>query len=323
MNTKSAINSVLILISSLLLSCSANTKTDTKTKENLAYVPLWGQAPCSGIRTEAFVNDTISGIFILDTGGPQNGDMQMDSTFFFKNINIADFEQEVQNKIPTGRWVAKNDCAISVNIGNNTFFVKSIIVENYKRKYGEKYPFTGIIGETPFLDKYTVLDMENGKIAFADTLAIDSAYTAVPFVLNKVGQRLVKIEGQKDNSGKEIVGTFLFDTGNMSSGLHLKRSFAENIRMDMPQKEGSSLYWRSDSIKMGIFILNNVLVRKSTLPLNQNRFEHIIDGNGLIGMHILFKFNMILDYKHNVLYLKPNKYFNEDYQEIFNPYYGG
>lgn len=304
----------------LLISCSGIAKNDIDTNytiDSVAYLPMYGDGeyPVFAVTVEGIVNDGASGYFKLDTG-MKAGVVQLDSTFFYNNVGTTNMV--FQGITQRGSYYKGE---IKIRIGSDSFLINEIFVENYKHTRGEGYPLVGLLGNAPFLDKYTILDIDNNRIAFTDSLMIDSSYTAIqlhPLKGTNVPEdfKYVQVEGFKDKDNSSKTGYFLFDTGNELSGIHLKTSFGDNISIKSVKEEGGSLMWNMDWIEMPPVRIKNVSARM--IKRKGNRFEVLKGMDGLVGMPLILKFNLILDYKHNILYLKPSKYFNTDFERYMS-----
>jgi hypothetical protein len=291
------------------MGCNADSTCD------IAFIPLIEDPnPYNLIKVNAKVNNSKQAPFILDSG-TAGSIIVIDSVFFYNNVDTANLIR-VKPKFSMYYWQAFYDGKILVCIGEHKFYVSHIEVCNMKRfySYDEIY---GLIGEDIFLNKITLIDFDENKIAFVDTLTVDSVYKKMPLfpprVLSKskntINQKFVEVDGFYKKNIKEK-GLFLFDTGHWPTGLQLKNSYAKDIQMKNKIIKENNFMWRIDSLCIGNSInVNKVPVRK-VINADLDRYEALEGGDGLMGMALIKRFNIVLDYKNNMLYLKPNKWFS-------------
>ncbi|AXT19134.1 hypothetical protein D7030_14080 [Flavobacteriaceae bacterium AU392] len=120
--------------------------------------------------------------------------------------------------------------------------------------------------------------------------------------------------------GKEISGNFIFDTGNIGT-LDLSSPFVDKHNLVEEIKEirvGSSLGFTGHESKIlrgkvKSINFNNIVFDDVTITLSRAKkgvlSQNITDG--LLGVDILYKFHIILDYKNNAIYLKPKASINQ------------
>jgi hypothetical protein len=288
----------LFICGFFLFGASAQTLVD--------YQPLVDD-PYNCITVMASVNNSKAGDFILDTGTTTGG-IKIDSIFFYNEIDTSNLVR-VEPKHILNYWQVFYKGDISISIGTHRFRVKEIEVTNMHYYKYEDYYACGIIGAEAFMNKITVVDFDRKRIAFTDSFPIDSSYTAVPLLPSLVlpsatteNQKFIEMTGFTDNKGRKLKGHFLFDTGNSVTGLMMKGSYAKKL---FPQGVNRI---RIDHLSMGDVHINKVSVER-VKEGEFDRFEALAGGDGLLGMAIIKRFNFIADYKKNILYLKPNKWF--------------
>lgn len=308
---------------SLTFSCTGLKKDSEKrsdANDSIPYIPLitLGDVPLY-LGVEVSFNDSISGNFILDTGAPANG-LIIDSAFFFDNIDFSKLERQELNLSTPYCAYYKGD--VSLSVGDISYHIEDVFVKDYKSmaKMVKGYPYIGLIGEDLFLDKYTILDVDNKKISFVDSLVIDSSYTAVPMYSLDTkkewpNRKMIKINGFKDNQGNVKAGRFILDTGCSPLSVFMKSGFGQDIVMDNSWKSQSRLICNVDSLRIGTMSIDNVTIGK---PLHSSEIAwlemNLRSADGVIGMPLIVRFNMILDYKH----LKPSKYFDADISQYLH-----
>ncbi|MDR0506925.1 MAG: retropepsin-like domain-containing protein [Dysgonamonadaceae bacterium] len=277
---------------------------------------------CSSINTE-FEFNGISGRADLDSG--YGHEIVIDSTFFFQKLfETAKF---IYSPPPFKMyyWTAYYSGNLTIRYGKYSLNVTKFKVYNLKDGYGCTN-IDAIVGDSIFENKITLIDYDNNKIAFVDTVIVDSSYIALPMYNRDhkgCNHKNIRIDGFRTNDNRTKSGLFLIDFGTTHGGIIMKRDFAHNLLLDIKHADilrsihsyGEQDYrWRIDSLQMGTFLLNNVPARRVKNDKGYDRIDMIDGADGLIGLALLKRFNMILDYKHNILYLKPNKYFEEKNQ---------
>lgn len=262
----------------------------------------------------------VAGMGAIDTG--HSNEIVIDSTFFFEKILPTGKFQYSPPPFKMYYWRAYYTGNLIVNFGKYQVNISKFEVYNLKRLY-EIPIFDALMGEDVFENKITIIDYDKNKIAFVDTLSIDNTYIALPMHTprksTQYNQKFIKIDGFKEKSGNTKSGFFLLDFGTSGGGIILKRDFAKDLSLDIKKADilpsfhnlyGKDYRWRVDSLKTGNLMLNNVPVRK-TKYAGFDRLDALEGGDGLLGLALLKRFNMILDYKNNILYIKPNKYFKD------------
>lgn len=268
---------------------------------------------------KASVNGSnVLGTFLVDSGTSDEVGITIDSTFFFNHVDTTGLKR-VKPAYRMYYWRMHYEGDIQLTMGDYSFRVKRLTVNNQRRlRLGnEDGIFTGVIDVTPFLNKYTIIDSENHRMAFVDTVVIDSTYSVVPLYRSRVSkpvsdsQRFIKVDGLENKSKKKISGFFLLDTGCFGKGLMLKTDFANRLKIPLDTKEHDDcIRWYVDSLQVGDIVINNVpldRVKKGEF----DRYVMLEGGDGLFGINLLRRFQLIIDYKHDKLYLKPNKKYYE------------
>ena len=185
-----------------------------------------------------------------------------------------------------------------------------------------------MIGHFAFDDKMTVIDYDNKKIAFVDSVCIDSSYYSIKLqpsrqiTDNNRHLRYVEINGFKDKRGNAIPSLFLLDTGNAVTALYMNRKFGINIgnmKKNLKKVHATLLanneyvyHWsfKLDSISIGNFNLLELPARYMVDTFDP--IEALEGAEGLLGIVVLRRFNMIIDYRNNMFYYKPNNFFPKE-----------
>jgi hypothetical protein len=289
------ISSILYLLSSFILLCNG------QDKDTLEYVPIADYS--NYIIVKASINGSTEGCFLLDTG-LTSGRMQIDSAFFYNNIDTTDLVR-INPKFKMYYWQAFYKGNILVNIGSRYFYVNEIEVNNQAKTHRD-----GLIGVEAFLNKVTIVDFDKKRIAFVDSISVDSSCIVVPLLPPKIrnklnaNQKFIEVDGFLDKMGRRKTGRFLLDTGCIPLGFILKESYVNTL---------DTSRFNGDRYQDPLLISNldigtvSIMLRKKNKDLSSIKIDAIVGGDGVAGMMLLRKYNFIADYKKNVLYLKPNK----------------
>jgi hypothetical protein len=318
---------LLIILVCFTVSCTGNnnqTVNDSISNTD-GYVSFF-EDPYRFLTVEASVNGSAPNFYALDSGG-SSGLISMDSAFFYNNIDTTNLTYK-KPRIRMYYFQAFYEGNIPVSIGEHTFYVKGIEVRNFDLHH-KGSGCIGFIGEEVFLNKITEINYDEMKIGFFDARSIDSSYTSLPlFPPRKVNpgrenQKYVEINGFKNKQGDKIKGYFLFDTGCTVTALAMKTSFAKKLFINSKTLKpvtsvghSGSVYqdvkWNIDSISIGNINLLQVPARKAKDP-SLDALDALNGGDGLLGVaYLLRRFNIVVDYKNNLLYLKPNKSFPKE-----------
>jgi hypothetical protein len=304
---------ILSLISIVFYSCN-----DTLPKKNIDYITF--ETSKSGyILLNATIDDSINGKFMLDNGSEG---CTFDSTFFYENFDKTKFK--IWKQHPT-LWFEYGEATMNISIGDHSFTIqKTFMIENLSKK-----KIAGIIGSEIFKNKTTIINFDDHKIAFIDSCQISDEYHTIkllsPFVdslpyLNHL--KFIRISGFESTKGMDICSDFLFDLG-AGGGLSSKHTFFKSIKKDISRVDTG----RSKTINTivptnrliyyfdSLFIDSLIPIYDVDMDISFFEDSHNLDpleslryGNGLLGIGILSKFNLIYDEPNNLLYIKPNKF---------------
>ena len=302
----------IIIVAFFSFSCNGSNTVDNNPDDSIVYEMLSAGDSAILFVTKACINDSVYGEFILDTGY-NSEKMIFDSTFFYNHVDTTNLVR-VKPKYKQFYWQAFYEGEVNIRIADHSFKVTKIEVTN---RYRDNYMGIGLIGAGAFLNKMTIIDFDKNRIAFVDTLRIDSSYTAIPLYpprerhKDNGTQKFVEIDGFVDNKGEKQQGRFLFDTGSWVTGLRLKMDFEKSLGLPLENAviKKNDLMWRIDSLFIDSIQINKVPVRRTHKPQRFDRYDALAGGDGLLGMPLIKRFNIILDYKNDILYLKPNKWF--------------
>lgn len=255
------------------------------------------------IHLKGKLNDSDSLDFIFDTGASSvvvkssivNNKVKV--RFDGSNINIgtdgsARVESSSKNKIEIGKLIWKNVPLISINYVDSNF------------KFDAVFPWVA------FEDKVVEINYENKYMVIHDSLSnIPNDYSKSKI---KLIHGIPYIKCILAVNGREIEGWFDFDTGSNGS-LIVSQQFASAHGLNNSMKLIGGSYTKGST---GIAIKNaRVLLPKLKLgayeiyqiPLTIPQQDPLgTSDSENIGNNILKRFNVIIDFKNNFIYLKPN-----------------
>lgn len=308
----------LIIILILIISCNQNHGKETP--KSLAQSINFDLSQ-KFIKIKAILSDTIKGEFAIDNG---MGITIIDSAFFYTKFDTTKFEYN-GNVMGILKEYKGN---ISITIEDYKYTLNRFIIQNCNKIGATKV--NGIIGSELFLNKIIYIDFDQQLITFSDSVIIDTQYTKInlfpPYftVKNTVSNaKFIKITGYSKILGKQVSGHLQFDLGCQGTDLLVKNSFIKQLKAIRRQQIKNTIVsgiqkanvacWILDSIKIGNYNIKDINVNTTFLKDEPNIDAMFMfrEGDGYLGLDLMKRFNLITDYKNNVLYIKPNKSFYE------------
>lgn len=182
----------------------------------------------------------------------------------------------------------------------------------------------GLIGYKFFKKYITQIDYENKKLILYDRLTVDDTkdFSSIPF---NFGDGLVIPQFDISitlKNGETFTGPIIFDSG-AGLGLEINSPFNEENEISVKavkkltsKSSGLNHESKSESIaiqslKFGNYTFENLVTSISYSKAGVTSWDGFL---GLLGAKIIRRFNIILDYNTMTLYLKPNKYFNDEFE---------
>ena len=293
---------------------------------------LWEAKHWPGIFVEATIGDSLKGVFMLDTGATDYG-LVLDSTSFAR-LDTSSFTRLPQTmKMAFYRAEYKGDVRIIVGDIPPLMFreTKVLVFDEARlptRHLTKEFDVIGIIGYPFFKDNIVSIDFDANTLCFLDSIPADEGFTAIRLTKDENGLRLMDVDGFTTAEGQRLSASVVFDTGNLWGIVLKKDSQTEHLFDSLKsaslksendsqksfsvQKSGLSEYvrWRADSLAVGPFTLNNVPLRYDRNGVGKE--YAVSQGGGLMGMAVMKRFNFVIDFRHDALYLKPNRYFKEN-----------
>jgi hypothetical protein len=298
---------------SLILSCSSSSFiTNDVKKSDIINFKYDGH-----IFFEAKIND-LNCILDLDTGGQL---LYIDSTFFYKNFyskNLLDYELKgVGQKT---RKIKLYNQLISLKIGKDS--INQLITPVLDLQKTSSHPSDGIVGYNFFENKIIFIDYLNKNISFSENLTSLNLkdFKKIPFKI--IDSKVVIESTLKLNDTTFFNGKFAIDTGSNNT-LNITNDAAKKMNLSKVL-EVENLYFSSSmgiggSSSGSIFKLK--MMEISSFRIENFLVDYSFDEagalsknthfDGIIGNKILSKFDLIIDYKSQNIYLRPNNNYNK------------
>ncbi|NRT11435.1 aspartyl protease family protein [Flavobacterium sp. 14A] len=200
----------------------------------------------------------------------------------------------------------------TVEINNLIWSDVTLLSIDYK-----KPSFDAVIGWVAFENKIVEIDYENNILAIHQSLPeLSNEYTKIDLKL--IGG-IPYIKCQLIVNGKETEGWFDFDTGS-DGELSIGQFFAkEHSLINVMKETGTSESIgtagnriKSKEVILPILKLGKYEMYKIPLSIELEEVEGVGDNEN-IGNSILKRFNTIMDFRNNYIYLKPNSLFHSPF----------
>lgn len=307
----------------MLLFISCSLKSQVKNDNYTQFIPFYHDPKGSLMIVDGVLDSHYKGRFEIDSG-LYGVDMILDSAFFYNHFDTTIFHKEIV-PIQTAYYKAKFSGQISLRIGTDTLTIESFSVQNLAQTKGSRNYYQGIIGSRFFEDKITIIDFEKRELAFVESIQDTLDYAVLSFSplrnesLNKK-IRCIDVMGLIKKENVPIPARLIFDTGNASTAISLKHEFGVELERQLYNINSSIVIgsWnlklkqikgQIDSIAIGPFYLKKPVVGFCQQGGIMDPLSQINGGEGLLGLGILVRFNLIVDYVNQKLYIKPNDYF--------------
>lgn len=263
---------------------------------------------------------------ILDSGFPQDNFVLLMHKELGEELEL---EYVQSQKIGRGAGSGENKLihlapGIDVALSHIDFGKKIVGIMDDSREIAPHHN-KGVLGGIVFVPYVVKIDFDKSVLDLysPETFRAEEGWEVIPILLSERNIPMIEISFSLD--GREnFTEKFLFDTGGGGNIFVLD----EEKGIKAPTKmlhtlSGTGL--RGDvfsdmgclsSLKIGKYELKNILFAiipeekvVGTLPVLQD-----LGCRGLLGSEALSQFNMIIDYTHNKLYLKPNKSYGSPFE---------
>jgi len=203
------------------------------------------------------------------------------------------------------------------------FFKQSVLEISYEKEYIKIYETIDSVDITSY-EKIPLLRHTYGiGLGYKNTDSLDKTLNKTIMRSKSYDRFYVPVEVYVDSS-LTIKGNYTLDLGSGGS-LNLTTQTAKKYNLDTKVNykipyytiaggiggASSDCSFRSDSVRIGNFTLANV-----TMGYSNNRTGSLSKSSdlGLLGNDILDRFDIIIDFINNDLYLKPNARFGKPYK---------
>jgi hypothetical protein len=242
-------------------------------------------------------------------------------------------DQEVisKNGLSKGVKINFSDTKNSVSIGGTTTInnsksnqleIGNLVWKNIPFVQIDGADADGIIGYNAFDNKIVEIDYDKKVLVIHNNpFEVNENYQKLPIIFKG---NLPFIEATLSNSNKQVKGYFEFDAGSNGS-LWINKDFAKDNSLYNTMKtvgesssrgfDGKKIYNETvllPKFSFGKYDLLNVPIDLEQ-PSESNNFKW-----GILGMDILRRYNVILDFQNDLIYLKPNSLLNEPFNKPFN-----
>lgn len=283
----------------------------TELKAQIAQIPFETRGSHLLVKVQTNQSDSLN--FIFDSGATN---ISIDSL----TAERAGVSKENRETVSVGGSGGTQHYKMALHqnlkLGNIAINDVNMVLINFKslsEAIGVK--LDGIIGYE-VLNKYiTKLDFEQKKISFYDQIkSVDTTgYTGIPFEFNKdilIPRFPVSITLA---NGETFTGRVMFDTGNaftliVSTPFSKYHNFNSKLgETSMQLGRGLNATTQDQLATINSMSFNGFNFGKMGIRLTINDQAEPKDGYlGILGMEVIRRFHVILDYQQKKIYLKPN-----------------
>jgi len=261
--------------------------------------------------------------FLLDTGVEETILFSLDETseIVFSEIEKIKMKGFGSKESFDGYKSTKNKVKIK-NIEDNNHLIFLVLDQEINISSQVGVPINGIIGYNFFKNHLVKIDYETNKMSVYKDANMQikklKGFSKVPLIFHD-GKPYISSTSVFDNSQLET--KLLIDTGN-SDAIWLFKNTDEKIQV--PQKVFQDYLGRGFSgdvfgsrARIKEFKINNFTFSKPLVAfpdtLATKDIDNLYNRNGSIGAELMKRFTVVFDYENNVMYLKKNKFFDDDF----------
>lgn len=292
----------LFICLSLYLFCCSNNRGEKTLLESKEDITIDFQLEQGRIVLYAKINDMDSLRFMLDNGATAT---VFDSDFWSSFENTSE-----SHIIKESSRLSTYFCPTSIALSKYIYSIDTVYIasKDYSDNHFSSLSLNGMIGVELFYKKVVSIDFEHHKIHISDQLPENiqnykkydmiSSYKHDNPYYSKF--RFLSVDGLFNKKGEPVTSNFLIDLGCVTNNIDCP--FCDNIDI----KKSKEMSKDTNSI---IYALINKYPMIETVYMDATSDTMHIDHfkSGVIGIDFLKHFNVIFDYPHNKLYLKPIK----------------
>ncbi len=268
----------------------------------------------SHIYIKGKINDTIDGIFLFDTGA--NG-LILDKTFLSKNQLTSNISKEAHYAYGVGENKTKfqSTSDISLEINNKTFKDLELRVMPLDSIFSKvlNHKIDGIIGADIFNDHLLKIDFDKATFELLDSISVKDMELYTRLQYNSNYRKPIVLAAIDINTESSINCHLIFDTGS-GRGISLTHKkgieenlFFEHIACEEDSVSGMGGISTSCYLPIKQVELSNIQIKADTIEIGKDKkgalgLHDMYDG--LLGMRIIEKFNLIIDNNSEVIWFK-------------------
>ncbi len=275
------------------------------------------QVPFNLDRNRVIVPTSVNGSrplnLILDTG------MGFDGTYLFHKefIDMMDTTGAIEVRVP---GAGSGEASTARMIENGTLRFGDVVVDSQRviisySEHTQTFPTDGVIGWNLF-GHYTVeINYDSEMIMLHDPAGFtaDSSWTPIPVTMK---ENLPFFDGRLEVVDGEIVPVILYI--DLASGDALELLIGKDQKFSMPDKIDSGYLGtglsgdihgyrgRSRHLWLSEFMLTDVATAFAPAGVRSKQEG----ADGILGNDCIRRFNIVFDYAHSQILIKPNTYFS-------------
>jgi predicted aspartyl protease len=250
--------------------------------------------------------------FLFDTGAPNVISLEFAEKLRLKTKAKGSVEDSGGNKVTGQKYVSLSN----VKIGSVNFLNTGAIIQNLNSSDIMKcIKLDGIIGANLMKEAFWKIDYENQTLTLTDNISkleITDDYKSLKFKAKISGTPLVSLS----INGNEVKN-ITFDTGSNGQITLPKKIYHKLKKKDLLKStfiKGSTTYGvNGKSQSDTTYFAKSKNFRIGDISLN-NKILKFRKHSDIIGTGFLKIFDIILDWKNSIIYLKKNK--DYDYSSI-------
>lgn len=300
---------VLVFPLLLVIGCKTHSQNQSVvTKKTARDTIPFTIGSDNGIHIMGTINGSEPLDFLFDTGANA---VVIASSLLDKKIAMQ-LDGQTENNGADGISTMQTSSNNHIKISGLEFINTTIVSIPYNQPI-----FDAVLGWIVFDNKIVEINYDIKKLIIHDSLII------IPNGFVKLETKhegnLYYVKALVDVDGTQSEGWLEYDTG-CNSNLLLSQDYASKHNLNNKMKSiglstsvgSAGISWKSDrsilpSLKIGGFELNNI-------PIDINQSDP--PGNhpyDLLGNNIMKRYNTIIDFKNNVVYIKPNSLFKNSF----------
>ncbi len=276
-------------------------KRQTDKNENDTIPFLLGQD--NGIHIKGKINSSEDLDFLFDTGAGGN---VITSSLINTKVKLK-IDGSSENSGSDGKSIVQTSSNNIMEIGNLVWKTLSLLSIDYKN-----FPFDAVLSWSSFENKCIEIDYEKNRLIIHSN-PIENLVEYSKSEMKLIGG-IPYIKCKLIINDKEYETWYDFDTGSNGT-LSITQKFASENSLNNTMKnigtaktKGSTgTEFKQNKVLLPKLIIGGFEMYQVPIFVSENDPENGQECNENIGNNILKRFNTILDFKNNFIYLKPNR----------------